>query len=169
MSGLEWSHGKRRPKTARLAGNDEGVKQLPASDDAEPIKDKKTGRFVVGNRAYRRRVLKSKAQGITTLNPSSCAAWLRPHVEGGRSYGMELLARFPDPATARLVGDIADAHTVYRGLLAQAAQGDTEALREARAWMTAHRTALATLAGLAGESTSQDDDSHLYVDAKETK
>lgn len=163
---LEWSHGKRRPKSPRLLGNDTGVAPLPSSDDAEPIKDAQTGRFLPGNTAYRRRVLKGKANGITTLAPSACAAWLRPHVADGAAYGMDLLRRFPDPTLARLVGHVADAHAVYRGLLALAAMGDTDALREARAWAVEHRTALATLSGLAGETTAQPSDAHLFVDTK---
>lgn len=150
--GLEWSHGKVRPKTPRVLGHDAGVAPLPAEDAdlSAPIKDAKTGRFLPGNRAHRRRRLKAKAKGITTLNPATCESWLAPHVTEGAAYGLELLARVEhDPVLARLAGDVADAHTVYRALLALAAKGDMDAFKEARAWLREHRSALATLAGLA--------------------
>ena len=110
-----------------------------------------------------------KARGITTLNPASVPAWLRPHVEDGAEYGSDLLARFPDPCLARLVGDVADAHCVYRGLLALGAAGDVEALREARAWLREHRSALATLSGLAAENGAPVDDDRFYVTEGEPK
>lgn len=166
-AGLEWSKGKRRVKVPRLLGKAEGVKELPSSEDTEPIKDAKTGRFVKGNHAYRRRVLKRKARGIVTLDPASCAAWLRPHVVDGASYGMDLIGRFSDPVLARLAGNVADAHTVYRALLAQGVGGDVEALREARAWFREHRSGLATLSALAGEKTGKPADERFYIDVEE--
>jgi hypothetical protein len=101
--------------------------------------------------------VKERAQGIATLDPKRCASWLRPFVEGGAAYGLDLLGRFADPALARLVGDTADARTVYRALLHLAAQGDTEALKEARAWLREHRACLSTLAALAGATPAADD------------
>lgn len=166
MSGLEWSHGRRRPKSPRVLGKDAPVKALPPAESAEtaPTNDPKTGRFLPGNRAHRRRQVKEKARGISTLNPERCQSWLSPHVRDGAVYGIELLRRFPDPALARLAGDVADAHTVYRALLALGAQGDVEALREARAWLREHRSALATLSGLASESGAVADDDRFYVE-----
>lgn len=171
MSGLEWSHGKRRPKAPRVLGKDAGVEPLPPSEtaDAAPTNDPKTGRFLPGNRAHRRRAVKEKAKGISTLNPERCQSWLSPHVRDGAAYGIELLRRFPDPALARLAGDVADSHTVYRALLALGAQGDVEALREARAWLREHRSALATLSGLASERTGSADEDRFYVDAEVTR
>lgn len=169
---LEWSHGKRRMTTPRPNGHDGGVPALPPEPDASaPMHDPKTGRFVKGNRGYRRRMVKAKAAGITTLNPERCDAWLRPFVEGGAAYGVELMRRVAgDPALVRFAGDVADAHTVYRALLALAAKGDMTALKEARAWLAQHRAGLATLAGLADESSDVDKpkgDEHLFVDAKD--
>lgn len=168
MKGLEWSNGKVRPKTPRLTGKDDGVAAVPppASEKSAPMQDAKTGRFVPGNTAYRRRMLKREQRGIATLAPASCAEWLRPHVVDGASYAMRLRERFDDPVLGSLVGDVADAHTMYRALLALAAKGDGDALREARAWLREHRSALATLSGLAGESSTAPDDGHLYVDAE---
>jgi hypothetical protein len=122
-----------------------------------PIQDASTGRFVKGNRAYRRRQVKERSKGIATLDPKRCASWLSPFVVGGAEYGCDLLRRFPDPALARLVGDTADARTVYRALLHLAAQGDTEALKEARAWLREHRACLATLSALSGTGANADD------------
>lgn len=168
-SAFEWSHGKRRVKAPRVLGHDDGVKPLPApeSEDAAPMKDPKTGRFVPGNRAHRRRTLKRKQDGIATLNPARCQSWLRPHVMAGTTYALKLLSRVKhDEALLELAADVADAHTMYRALMSLAAQGDADALREARQWLREHRTALATLSGLAGESTGQVDDDDLYVEEK---
>lgn len=168
MSGddFEWSHGKPRPKTPRLLGHDAGVPPLPKAEDAAPIKDAKTGRFLKGNQAHRRRQVKEKAKGISTLNPERCASWMRPFVEGGGKYALALLTRIgSDDVLARLAGDVADAHTVFRALIALGAKGDAEALREARHWLREHRSALTTLVKLAGDGgTSVADDSHLYID-----
>lgn len=157
---LEWSHGKRRPMLPRPNGNDGGVASLPSeAGESAPMQDAKTGRFVKGNRAYRRRMVKEKAKGIHTLNPARCDAWLRPFVEEGAAYGVDLLQRIAgDPVLARLAGDVADAHTVYRALLALAAKGDAEALRESRAWLREHRAALATLSGLVAEAAKDGGD-----------
>lgn len=166
MSAFETSHGKRRLKTPRVLGHDAGVKGLPPSESGEsaPMNDPKTGRFVAGNRAHRRRMLKRKAEGIATLDPAHCEPWLRPHVEAGKSYAAKLLTRVQhDPALLELAGAVADAHTVYRALLNLAAHGDMKALEEARAWLREHRAALATLSGLANESSGTTaDDAHLF-------
>jgi hypothetical protein len=166
---LEWSHGKRRPTTPRPNGHDGGAPALPpAPEESAPERDATTGRFLPGNRGYRRRMVKAKAKGITTLDPSRVDAWLAPFVKDGAAYGVELMRRVQgDPALLRLAGDVADAHTVYRALLALAAKGDTEALRESRAWLREHRSALATLSSLADESKDVErpkGDEHLYVD-----
>lgn len=153
---LEWSHG--RPRVTQRRPSDGGPPALPEAADPEPMKDATTGRFLPGNRAYRRRQVKERARGIATLDPKRCASWLRPFVEGGASYGCDLLQRFPDPALARLVGDTADARTVYRALLHLAAQGDTEALKEARAWLREHRSCLSTLSALSGDGRAADGD-----------
>lgn len=167
--GFEWSHGKPRPKSPRLLGNAEGVAPLPPAEESAPIKDPTTGRFVKGNQAHRRRQVKERAKGISTLNPERCASWMKPYVINGRDYAVDLLHRIgSDPVLARLAGDVADAHTCFRALIALAGTGDAEALREARHWLREHRSALVTLVKLAGEGgTSIDDDSHLYIDTKE--
>ena len=129
--------------------SDGGTPPMPASEDTAPINAPGTGLFVKGNRAYRRRALKSKATGIATLDPARCASWLSPYVLDGRHYGMTLLQRFPDPALARLVGATCDAHVMYRALLGLAATGDKDALSESRAWLREHRACLRELSALA--------------------
>lgn len=145
---LEWSHG--RARITQVRPSDGGPPALPEAGPAEPMQDAKTGRFVPGNRAYRRRQVRERAKGIATLDPKRCASWLKPFVDGGATHGLELLQRFTDPALTKLVGNVADAHTVYRALLHLAAQGDTEALKESRAWLREYRSCLSTLSALSG-------------------
>jgi hypothetical protein len=145
---VNWSHD--RPRVELRRPSDGGTPPMPASAETAPIKDATTGRFVKGNQAHRRRSLKSKATGISTLNPATCASWLTPFVRDGVAYAMQLVGRFPDPALARLVGATCDAHVMYRALLGLAAQGDKQALGESRAWLREHRACLRELAALAG-------------------
>ena len=145
---VNWSH--ERPRVELRRPSDGGTPPLPASVDAAPMNDPTTGRFLPGNGAARRRSLKAKQQGIATLDPARCASWLSPYVTDGAAYGMTLLARFPDPALARLVGATCDAHTMARALMALAASGDAKALGESRSWLREHRACLRELAALAG-------------------
>ncbi len=153
---VNWSHN--RPRVEHRRPSDGGVPPIPASVESAPVNDPTTGRFVRGNRMYRRRALKDRQKGIATLDPARCASWLSPHVRDGAAYGMVLLARFPDPALARLVGATADAHTMARALLQVAGGGDKDALGEARSWMREHRSCLRELAALAGLVSAAADD-----------
>jgi hypothetical protein len=147
----EWSHDRVRSiiRTDEVTPLESGL--------SAPINDKTSGRFVRGNRGYRRRLLKAKAEGIGTLNPAKAPTWLRPFIELGQSYTIALLAMLKDrPALFALAGDTADAHVMYRALLQLATE--TEApkdraalLSEARGWLREHRTGLATLSALAGD------------------
>ncbi len=164
---VNWSHG--RPRVELSRPSDGGVPPIPASVESAPVNDPTTGRFVRGNRMWRRRTLKSKQAGISTLDPARCASWLSPYVKDGAAYAMTLLQRFQDPALARLVGATADASVMYRAHLGLAAAGDKDALSEARSWGREHRSCLRELAALAGlVSAAADDDEHLYLPA-ETK
>lgn len=147
---VNWSHG--RPRCELRRPSDGGTPALPETVETAPVRDIKTGRWIKGNGAARHRSLKTRADGIATLNPSACEPWLRGSVEDGAAYAMELLTRFPDPALARLVGNTADAHTMYRALLSLAAKGDGsgKCLTEARGWLNEHRACLRELASLAG-------------------
>src|SRR5262249_11530622 len=121
-------------------------------EPAEPMKDAKTSRFLPGNRAYRRRQVKERAKGISTLNPRACPSWLSPYVADGAELATELVERFPDdPAPRPLIGATVDAWPASRAPLGLGAAGDRETLKEARAWLRKHRSALATLAALARE------------------
>lgn len=146
---IEPSHG--RPRVITRRPSDGGTPALPpeSAGDTAPTRNPKTGRFVPGNRAYRRRALARRIRGVATLDPGRCQSWLTPHVREGAQYAMELAGRFTDPALTRLVGDTADAHTIYRALLALGAAGDAKALTEARAWLREHRSCLRELAALA--------------------
>jgi hypothetical protein len=147
---LEDSHDRRRV----VLRVDQVTPPTPA--EAEPMNDPSTGRFVKGNRAHRRRQLAQRAKGIATLNPSKVPTWLRPHVEHGAGYVTALLEMLGDrPALHPLAGDTADAHVLYRAVLALAvaaedAKSRAALMAEARGWLREHRTALATLSALAG-------------------
>jgi hypothetical protein len=160
---IEWSKGRPR-STLRL---DEGT-PLP-SEDAAPMKDAVTGRFLKGNRAHRRRQLKARAEGISTTNPAKAPTWLRPFIEMGASYTVSLLAMLEGkPALFPLAGDISDAHALYRGLLSLAlettdAKERASLLSEARGWLREHRTALATLSALAGDIKVPSPDPHAEL------
>lgn len=150
---LEWSHGRRRPSTRTAAGDVPALPTTPPETVQNgPVRDPLTGRFLKGNGAARRRSLRAAAKGIHTLNPAACPSWIAPFARLGAAYALELAATLPaHPALGALVGDAADARAVFRGLLALAAQGDTEALKEARAWLREHRALVATIAALATE------------------
>ncbi len=148
------SHDRLRVELARPS--DGGV-ALPESEESTPIHAPGTTRFGKGNRAWRRRALKVRQEGIAGLDPARCASWLSPFVKDGRAYALTLMSRFPDPALARLVGATCDASVMYRALLQLAAQGDKDALGESRAWLREHRACLRELAALAGMVSSEAD------------
>ena len=167
---LEQSHGK-----PRLTVRADEVPALPAAD-AVPMQDAKTGRFLKGNRAHRRRQLKSRADGLSTLNPARVPSWMRPHVEQGASYIVALLGMLEKkPALHPLAGDVADAHAMYRALMTLALAAEhvkdrMALLTEARGWLREHRTSLATLSALAGDMklpTPDDATPWLVPDEKE--
>lgn len=154
---IQFSHG--RPRTELRRPTDGGTPPLPPAENtvlAVPVQDVKTGRFLKGNQAGRRKRLKNKARGIHTLNPAKCESWLQPHVEAGLQHGLDLLARFTDPILAPLAGVAADALIVYRGLIALGASGDHIALREARAWAKEYRGYVRELCALAALQLEQD-------------
>ena len=157
---IEWSHGRARPVVR--------VDEAPAlpSDDSPPMHDGKTGRFIPGNRAYRRRQLVRRAEGIATLDPHRVPSWLKPHVKQGAGYVKALLALLEGkPALYPLAGDLGDAHVLYRATLALALGEDDPKTRaalmgEARGWLREHRAALATLSALAGGMKLPEPDHH---------
>ena len=151
---LEWSNGRVRVRLRRPT--DGGPPPLPESTESTPIHTPGTHRFGEGNQAWRRREVKRRARGITTLDPARCDSWISPFVREGASHGVELLGRFADPALSRLVGSTADALTVFRALLCLAAQGDTEALKESRAWLREYRSCLSTLSALSAGGHTED-------------
>lgn len=124
---------------------------LPDADESGPVRDPKTGRFVKGNRAWRRR--QAKRTALAVLSPRTAPVWLRPHVDDGSRYHLQLQARFPDPALSRLVADAAAAHVVSTALLSLGASGDAKALSEARSWLREHRATIRELSALASLAT----------------
>jgi hypothetical protein len=162
---LEWSHKRVRP-VVRV----DDVKPIE-SEEAAPMKDAETGRFLKGNRAHRRRQLKIRSQGIATMNSAKVPSWMRPHVEQGASYITALLGMLDGkPALCPLAGDCADAHVLYRAYLALALAADDAKTRdglmaESRSWLKEHRAALATLASLAGGMKLPTPDPHAELAA----
>ena len=162
---LEWSHGKPR-STVRV----DEVPALPTAP-AEPFQDATTGRFLKGNRAARRRQLKVRAEGIATLDPSRAPSWMIPHIAHGKPYIGALLTTLEGrPALHPLAGDCADAHVMYRALLALALATDdakerASLLSEARGWLREHRTTLATIASLAGDIQPPTPDATPWLEA----
>lgn len=158
---LEWSHNRVR----QAIRTDEGG-PMPDAEQSGPMNDPATGQFVKGNRAYRRRQLKQRAEGIATLNPAKAPSWMRPHLETGAPYIVALLGMLDGkPALHPLAGDCADAHVMYRACLAlalEAAEARERAslMSEARGWLREHRTALATLSALAGGMKLPEPDPH---------
>lgn len=146
----EWSH--RRVRTVVRVDETTPLESAPS----EPMNDPHTGRFLPRNRAYRRRQIKQRAEGIATLNPTRVPTWLRPYVEQGQSYIVALLDMLDGkPALHALAGDVADAHVMYRATLGLALEAEdaktrTALMVEARGWLREHRTGLATLSALAG-------------------
>lgn len=136
----------------------------------QPWQDPVTGKITDGRSALlaaRRRRLVQQASGVATLDSTRCESWLLPHVTDGAAYAYELLGRITDPALARLAGATADAHTMFRGMLALAASGDKKATSEARAWLREHRACLrelAVLSGLSASTTNNKDASWLQTD-----
>jgi len=156
---LEWSHDRVRTITR--------TDQVPALPSAEPVPIPRTssGRFDKENQAWRLRQVKEHAEGIATLNPDKAPSWLRPFIEQGAGYVTALLGILDGkPALAPLAGDCADAHVMYRAVLALAlnAEGKARAalLAEARGWLKEHRTAIATLSKLAGDIKLPKPDAH---------
>lgn len=143
---VNWSHGRPRAELSRPA--DGGVPPVPLSTESTPVHAPGTTKFGKGNQAYRRRMVKRKANGIATLDPARCASWLTPFVKDGQAYAAELMGRYPDPALSRLIGACCDASVMFRALLSLAAMNDKDALGESRAWLREHRACLRELAAL---------------------
>lgn len=146
---LETSHGVERP-TVR---SDE-VPPLPRTDETDPDRDPRTGRFRPSNGAARARRLKAVARErqMLGLDPSKVAPWMAPLVAHAQEYAAQLSSMVPQtPALGALAADAAVAEAVFRGLLSIGAAGDFDALKEARGWLREHRQALVTLAALAGD------------------
>lgn len=167
---VEKSHGKRRPRTPRPGEH----AMTAATVSAGPFKDASTGRFLPGNQAARLGALK-RVRSLVTLNPAACAPWVRPFVVRAHTEVLELVAEMGAEGSASLSGfaeDAADAHAMYRALMAIAlAEGTdpkvaSEARSEARAWMKEHRQSVLSLRAEARAGVPGRDDGPLDLDAE---
>ncbi len=146
---VEKSHGKRRPRAPRPGEHAEIRNAVLAA----PLRDPVTGHFLRGNKAGRLRTLKSLGT-LATLDPAACAAWVRPYVELVQVEASALVEETGAEESESLKGfavAAADAHAMYRALMAIALAPDTpadkatEARSEARAWLKEHRQSLLSL------------------------
>lgn len=151
------SHEKPRVETPRVradAKHGVGVEGLPESAPSAPIKDARTGRFLPGNNAWRRRQAKALAQlDLAGLNPATCEPWMRPFAEMAIEHASNIAGEL-GVASAMLSGlacDTAAACAVFRALLKLGSEGDKKALKEARAWMREHRLNVIALKALAAD------------------
>lgn len=133
----------------------------PNAGDAGPDQDARTGRFVKGNAASRRRKAKALAR-VVGIAPEKVAPWLRPFVADGTAYATDLIASLPvqAPELNALAMDTAAAAMVVRALFALGAAGDMKALAEARAWLKEHRQSVIALRGLTAETPRPETDVH---------
>ncbi len=147
---VETQQGKPRPRTPRPG---EHATALLNAVNAAPLRDPKTGRWLAGNQAGRLRTLK-RTQSLITLNPTECAAWVRPYVELAPDEAADLVlecAAESSPSLKAFAEDAANAAAFYRALLAIAVDPSTdaktarEARSEARAWLKERRQALLSL------------------------
>jgi hypothetical protein len=134
---LRQSHSHLRPETSR-------VRDMPSTPDTAvtaPDRDSKTGRFVPGNRAARRRALKRMGRDLAWLNPDNCELWVRPYIAAARQHAGDLLAdlRVEGALASPLAEECASARLAYRALLALGLAGDHKALEQARAWLRESR------------------------------
>lgn len=170
--GVNWSHG--RPRSELRRRSDGGVPALPPKPPV--VWDPESRKFAKGNQGWKIREAKRlelvrRKKGLSTLNPLTCEPWLQPFAAEAMTYALELQARFDDPALARLIGDTADSHAVYKGLVALGAKGDVKALAASLAWLREHRACLRELASLAAMNagTPSGDAAPWDVEAIETK
>lgn len=156
------TQGKRRSENYRIDELPHAPETALSVPDQHPV----TKRFVTGNRAARRRTLKRLAKNLAGLDPDKCQAWLRPFVIIAGQHSVDLIADLPVQSTAlnALAIDTATACAVYRGLLALGAQGDMDALGEARQWLREHRQSLIALTGLGREEAAKKADEPLDHD-----
>ena len=123
---VESSHGKRRPRAPRPGEHAEIRNAVLAA----PLRDPATGHFLPGNKAGRLRTLKSLGT-LATLDPTQCAAWVRPYVELVQMEASALVEESGAEDSESLKGfavAAADAHAMYRALMAIALAPETAAL-----------------------------------------
>lgn len=155
---IQRTQGKRRVGNYR-------TDEFPASPTptitaiAAPDHDKRTGRFVAGNGASRRRKLTRVAAELTTIDPAKCDPWLRPAVTMAVKQASELIdsLAIDSPALRMLAADAATARAVYLALLQLGAQGDPKALEQARGWLRETRQSLLALKGMANDEAASAD------------
>jgi hypothetical protein len=148
---IEMSQGRRRPRVPRPGEHAMTVATVLAG----PYKDPATGRFVKGTQAARLRGLKTAAK-LTTLNPASCATWVRPYIELAQREASELVvevAAESSPSLMAFAEDAATAVAMHRAFMAIALHPETDvktkaaALGEARQWLKERRQSLLSLRG----------------------
>lgn len=164
---VENSHGKPRPRVPR-PGEHANVRSAVL---AAPMHDRSTGRFLPGNQVARLRALKHTS--LATLNPSTCAVWVRPFVELVHSEALALVAEAGAESSESLKGfatAAAEAHAMWRACMSIALADDVDdktsesARSEARAWLKEHRQSLLSLRAEARAGLPERGDTHQDLD-----
>lgn len=149
---IETSQGKRRVTNHRLP-------RFPKSAISAPDHDPKTGRFVKGNRAGRRKrrdALIKAGKTLSWFDAEQVEVWLRPLIEDARNHASQLISELHEQTAllAPMCEELASARLIYRGLLSMGIAGDKVALREARSWLRECRSLGLAVEGLNRTATT---------------
>lgn len=143
---IERQQGKRRVRTPRPGENAVSASTVLSG----PIQDPVTGRFLKENQAHRLRALKRQRRELIGLDPEKVVPWLREPVQVAQERMRALVTEYGVEDDTGLVGlaeQAATSHAIALAYLTVGAQGDLEALAEARHWMREYRQAILALRG----------------------
>jgi hypothetical protein len=133
---IEVSHGKPRPRPARL--------DRPPTTDlaglAGPVRNPEDGRFVAGNPGGRlrqfRALARAESESLLRLTTDQVAPWLRGHLADAQDHAQRLIDALPvqDEELLGLCADEARARLMSRAALAEGCRdgADPEIAREWR-------------------------------------
>lgn len=142
------------PKTTRVRLR---VADLPPEQPAQhpPMERNERGHFLPGNRSATARSFRLRVDGrsLFLIDHQKADPRWRPFLKQGVAHLRELLKELPKGASKNalaLLEELSISRTVSRWLMQLASEGDREALKEARAWMTHSRQIAITLHAILG-------------------